>query len=50
MQRVPQGQVLKCKKKGAILGGKKIIGQKIGYITILYFCKKLLIVINPAFI
>ncbi len=31
-------------------GGGGIIGQKIGYITILYFCKKSLIVIKPAFI
>ncbi len=49
VQRVHQGQGLKC-KKGAICGKNIYIGQKIGYITILYFCKKSLIVIKPTFI
>ncbi len=35
-------------KKGQFEGDKNI-GQKIGYITILYFCKKSLIAIKPAF-
>ncbi len=47
VQSVPQGQGLKCKIEAIKI---KIIGQKFGYITILYFCKKSLMVINPAYI
>ncbi len=43
------GPIYLC-KKGAICEKKIYIGQKIGYITILYFCKKSLIVIKPTFI